>query len=155
MTNKHRVSIYGNTASEKAYCFRCKGMAFVLDGKMACCDATKTTSPEKIVRESQPFFKRIRISNEEKENILSSQDYKCIFCERPFGSLVFRKSRAIRLRIHYDHFLPFVYSANNKTDNLHAACHVCNSIKTSRHFTSIDEAKLFLKNKWEEKGFYE
>ena len=150
-----QISMYGNTCIEKAYCSSCKKYAFVLDGELQCCDTPVETVPTTLKRESEPWFKRIHLANADKDAILSNQDYRCFYCERPIGSTLFRKGKAVRLKVEYDHVTPFVFNADNKLPNFVAACHICNGHKSSKIFSSVDEAKIYLINRQKEKGYYE
>lgn len=75
--------------------------------------------------------------------ILLAQRGCCYYCEKAFGAIVLRRGRPIRLRLHWDHYVPFAYLNTNPEENWRAACHVCNSAKGSSVFMdlSLDEVR--------------
>jgi len=58
----------------------------------------------------------------------------------------------VSLRINFDHVVPFAYSQNNYRHNFVAACHICNSIKSSMMFNTLDEARAYIVATWVVKG---
>ena len=105
-------------------------------------DATYTS------RNRKPPGKRVR------DRILERQDNRCLYCQMPFGSEVIRKYSYVYLRLQWDHFVPHAYLGRRAEDNWAAACHVCNGIKASRVFESLDEARRFIVNRAIEKGYH-
>ena len=77
------------------------------------------------------------------EAILRQFD-KCIYCDRPFGSMVIRGEKLIRLTPDKEHFSPKAQRTNNSQENIFAACQICNRIKSSFLFDTIDAAKEFI-----------
>lgn len=146
------VGLYGNVRIPKSWCQNCQSASFVFDNKLVCCGTPVEFIPERYKRESEPEQKRRTLTLKERQKQLEGQDYKCFYCERTFGSAVFRKGRSIKLRIHYDHMVPYSFSQNNKSSNFVAACHICNSIKSDFFFQTVEEAQIFIRQRWEEKG---
>lgn len=153
MSNKTFVSLYGNVAIQRAYCYACGGTAFVIDGYLQCCGRWWKHEPDRIKREVEPEYKRRGPGLKEQRQILEAQDYRCIYCECAFHSIRFRRNRPIRLRIEWDHDIPFAYSQNNHTSNFVAACQVCNGLKSDLIFKDLDEARIRLRMRRAEKGF--
>ncbi len=147
------IGIYGNIQLPKGYCPRCKMSAFIIDGKLQCCAKPSGSSPKRFKRESQPAHHRKPVPRKIKRELLKMQDHRCFYCEREFETCVYRGNKVFRLRIDWDHMVPFAYSQNNYPWNYVAACHVCNRLKSSLCFRSIDEAKVYLANRWKEKGY--
>lgn len=104
---------------------------------------------------------------------LEDQDYRCFYCFRRFGSTVFRdrtkghrlatrvfgesvgfEPNRIRLQLNWDHLIPWDYSRNNQNRNFVAACHVCNGIKRDLIFDTEAEARLYVAQRWTEKGYW-
>lgn len=148
------LGLYGNVGLTKARCSDCKVYAFVIDGKLACCDTPINAMPQKVQREASPEQERRLPPLTERRAQLERQEHRCFYCERSFGSRVFRGTRGATLQVNWDHVIPYAYSQNNSAVNFVAACHICNGIKSSHLFPSLDEAKQYIASKWEEKGYY-
>lgn len=155
---KSYVGIYGNAAIVKEWCQKCKRMAFVLEGVMACCDRAATTLeiPECQRREMVAEQRRLTPSKRHRETQMELQKERCFYCDLKFGDYVTRrtvmKTRLICLRVHWDHRTPYSYSQNNKSDNFVAACHVCNLIKHAKCFETVEEARAYVQKKRKAKG---
>jgi len=148
------LAFYGTASIPRGYCSECETYAFIIEGKLRCCGERVTDEPTgKFKQESEcaPFRKKpgIRV----QRTILEQQRNLCFYCERKFGSKVYRKGRTIYLRVNWDHINPYVYSLNNRDQNFVAACHVCNGIKSSLMFRSLDEARTHIFGKWAEKNY--
>lgn len=90
----------------KAYCPRCKGVAFILGGVFACCDL-EFNSEDELARR----FKRecdcdpVRTKGPKKsikEEILRIQEDRCFYCNQQLGGKSFGRS----LKLHWDHMVP-------------------------------------------------
>ncbi len=154
---KKHIAIYGNTGIRRELCSRCRRYAFVVSGKMACCDLPVEEPPVESLplkrMSAAPRMVRKRPSRDWQEAILKEQEEKCFYCNLPFESEVYRGNRAITLKLHWDHVNPYVYSLDNKDQNFVAACHVCNLIKHCFIFGSADEARIYITEKRKEKGY--
>jgi 5-methylcytosine-specific restriction endonuclease McrA len=102
---------------------------------------------------SDTSSERAKPSPEQQSEILLGQNNCCIYCERRFGSVVFRNGKMITLKPQWEHILAFAYSHDNRLSNFAAACQVCNGLKQDLIFHSLEEIKVYLLNKWSEKGF--
>jgi len=80
----------------------------------------------------------------ERQMILELQGNRCLYCEMLFGAAVERKGRLIFLKVNWDHFVPFAYTQNNYAYNFVAACQICNGIKSSMTFKTVEEAKVYI-----------
>ena len=85
--------------------------------------------------------------------ILTAQENRCFYCARTFGVRIARGSRDVILRCEWDHQVPYAYAQNNMPENFVAACHVCNALKSSFLFRTVDEAQTFLALRWPAKGY--
>jgi hypothetical protein len=155
--NNQHYAYYGNVKMDRLYCERCKAYTFIIDGESACCDEPAEnlqSKPFKVIIPPRP--KRMVPTQYEKEAILESQEGKCFYCELEFGQVVWdnRKKKARVLKINWDHFTPFAYSLNNNANNFVASCNICNSLKSSKVFETIDEARLYLRKRWLDKEIY-
>ncbi len=147
------IGLYGNVKLPKAWCNNCGGYSFVQDGELACCGAHIAEDPQRYKRESIPEQRRRIIPQKERRKQLELQNYRCFYCDRGFGSTVYRKGRALKLKIHWDHMVPYSLTQNNSPTNFVAACHVCNGSKSSFVFQTVDEAKLYLLDRWKARGY--
>jgi 5-methylcytosine-specific restriction endonuclease McrA len=101
-------------------------------------------------RESLPEHRRLKPSLAICDRILENQDHRCFYCARRFGSRVRSGRRTVSLKLNWDHLVPFSYAQNNQTENFVAACHRCNAWKGSLVFQTLEDAQVYLLNKWEE-----
>lgn len=156
MTHEGRtphLAIYGNIRVTRGYCSNCETYAFVSDGKLRCCERQYGEEPKSQKRMSQAPWLRQRPSAKMQQSILNEQDYRCLYCFRRFGSVVYRNGKTVKLRIHWDHQVPWSYGQNNQPSNFAAACHVCNGIKWAHIFKSIEEIRIYVEAKWREKEY--
>lgn|ERR1700694_1437086 len=100
-----------------------------------------------------------------RRQVLSTQGNRCLYCDNSFGTVVRRRGRPeVRLRLAWDHYVPYAYLRRNPTGNWVAACHVCNTLKRALLITlpldSIDapltlqQARDYLRHAWERKGYH-
>src|SRR2546421_4336947 len=147
------IGLYGRVRLTKAWCEDCQGHFIVQDGALACCGRSVEANPEKYKRESQPEQKRKAPPEKEKKRQLEAQDYKCFYCQRTFESTVYRKGKAVKLKVNYDHMIPYALTQDNSAINFVAACHVCNGIKTDLCFRTVEDAQFHIQGRWKEKGY--
>lgn len=152
---KSWVGLFGNTALRKCICPICSRKALVEpDGMSACCGGL-VCEPEGVKRESIPPWSRRSPSRADQRACLEEQDHRCAYCGRRFGTLMVRKRRTMRLRLEWDHVVPFSFSQNNNARNFVAACHVCNRLKADKLFASFEEARLHVHIQAKAKGYEE
>lgn len=159
MTTKHSarktvVALYGNVKILSGYCNDCQRTAFVLDGYIQCCDAPFDDEPVGYKRAIEAEGRRRLPPIAFRQAQLKEQNHRCFYCERSFGSLVFRRGKPVRLQLQWDHMTPFAYGQDNHSYNFVAACHVCNRIKSSRIFQTLTEARIYIDERWREKGYW-
>lgn len=148
MSQDH-LALYGNTAIKRAFCDLCQCFAFVIDGRIQCCGHEYEGEPDHFRRISEPEYKRQRPSETEQNAILNRQDHRCFYCEQLFYSTVVVKGRETVLKVEWDHLVPYVWQANNKTINFVAACRFCNRWKGSLLFATLEEAQAYVYHRWE------
>jgi hypothetical protein len=88
-----------------------------------------------------------------RDRILKRQGDRCLYCEHKFGDTVWRRGQQVTLRLNWDHLIPYAYLAANPDDNWVAACHVCNGIKSSAIFQSVQEARDYILARAAGKGY--
>jgi len=141
MSYQHK-SYYGNICMDRMYCEECGTYCLIIDGIKQCCDEpVKVTKSKKIKIMSPPEKKRRCLSKKDRVAILEKQGNKCFYCGREFGSYYYRDGKKKVLKLHYDHIMPYVGTYNNNAKNIVAACHICNLIKSSHVFKTIEQAK--------------
>lgn len=143
------MAFFGNVAIPRGYCEDCERQAFIIDGKLQCCDKRTSEVIDGAQRVSEPDYHRCGPSLTDRIKILRRQDDRCLYCERRFGSQTWYKGKLIILRVNYDHVLPFEYGRDNSLGNFVAACHVCNNWKSSKIFTYLEEIQVYVAAKWE------
>jgi len=153
---KRHIAIYGNIPLERGYCRDCVQTCIILDGIKQCCGGHVKgidISEQPVIRISEPQFRRKHFSKEFKRKILNEQNYLCIYCGKFFGSLycIEGKLGIKKTRAEFDHFIAFVYSANNKSENIVAACNICNGLKSDKMFNDLEGVTLYVTEKTKEK----
>lgn len=148
------LAVFGNIVIPRAFCSVCRRESLVQDGKMLCCGKVAGNISDRFkVEVEKAFEKRRQLTKAKKKDILNEQNFSCFYCRRRFGSLAKRGKKLIRLRINWDHIVPYSYSFNNSAENFVAACHICNSLKSDYVFNSLEEAQVFLELRRAEKGY--
>ena len=149
----HVIALYGSVALERGYCKRCKGMAIIKGGVLQCCDSPVVDLPTRFERISEPLHRRKSPTKAGKDRILDKQENRCFYCGVAFGSFRFRNGLPFIVKVNWDHQLPFIYSQNNDNENFVASCSVCNGIKSSHIFQTVEEAQVYIADKRKQKGY--
>lgn len=146
---------YGSEILLRGDCSVCQGQAFLLDGRLQCCDAVPsdlTLVGSK--RESLGASKRGRISVREREAMMTAQRYSCYWCGYTFWSLYTRDGGKLRaLTPQVDHNIPFSFSSDSHPANLVMACLICNHLKSNKMFETERDAQQFLLAAWERNAY--
>lgn len=74
-----------------------------------------------------------------KDEINAEYEHRCAYCCLKLGSVVKRKARLIVLDANYDHFVPFSYGESNYRFNYVLSCNVCNELKSTDIYDSIQD----------------
>jgi len=143
MAARH-YALYGNIALPREYCPSCRQWALVIDGRLACCNNSTELGARRTKRMSEAADVRRQPTEEEKREILLTQENRCLYCQQPFGSAVIRKEKLVWLKATWDHLVPFSYSQNNYRYNFVAACQICNGLKGSLIFATVEEAQTYV-----------
>ena len=147
---KDHLAIYGNIKVPRSYCPRCLTWTLVISGVRQCCDSFYEPEPKSYKRISSPHYVRKQPSRKVKKQLLEEFDYACTYCDRKFDSWTRYKGELKKIRLNWDHNLPWSYSQNNLPQNFLPACNFCNSWKSSKIFKSIEEVRIFVLNRWQE-----
>lgn len=143
------LAVYGNTGIKKAWRKECKAFGFIVNDERGCCGAPFTYNPKRWKRESLPCGFREKPGNALGRQILESQQHKCLYCDKQFGSLVWVKNVRKRLRHVWDHRIPFAFLRGNPKSNWVASCQVCNGWKSDLLFNNLEEIRVYVAVKWE------
>ena len=147
------IGLYGNVAIEKGYCKQCHGFAFIMDDRLRCCNRKYIADPERYKRETEAEGKRRRPPKKERDAQFKEQDGRCYWCDVHIFRRITRNGNVIRLKLHWDHMVPYCYSQDNRKINFVASCHVCNRIKGSMIFKTVEECRSYVHLKRIEKGY--
>lgn len=152
--NKH-LALYGRVAIRREYCNACQTSAFVIQGVLQCCDRPIDTSepPSRYKRVVEPEQLRKLPVLAKRQAQIELQNNRCFYCDHELGSYVIRGTKRIKLRTHWDHQLPYVLTQNNDISNFVAACHICNGIKYCHVFQTVEEAKIYIAAKRNDRGY--
>jgi len=143
------LSVYGNTSINKGFCQSCRTHAFVKNGALECCGEPYDKIPDKYKIECSAEHARRLPGKKKRKQKLMEQNNSCFYCEKSFDSWIRKKGKLVKLRIEWDHFVPYSYSFNNKEANFVAACHICNGLKSNKFFDTIEQAKSYIAAKSE------
>jgi 5-methylcytosine-specific restriction endonuclease McrA len=72
-----------------------------------------------------------------QDQIIAEQGLRCKYCYRSVGP-------DSPLRPHWDHFIPYAYCGGNPDDNWILSCHVCNAVKGSKVFDSVEDVREYI-----------
>jgi hypothetical protein len=143
------LALFGNVRIVRSLCPECERWAFVLDGERGCCGMPYTSAhPERFKRIVEPEQRRRILKVSEKRAILEAQENRCFYCELEFGTYAIHHGRLKQVRLNWDHLVPFNFSQNNSAENYVAACGFCNQWKRDMVFQTVEEAKVFIANRW-------
>lgn len=147
---------FGRVALLRAVCPRCKRLALVIQGKMACCGANPVQNDEYIKKkESEGKHRRDDLGRAEKRSLIINQEGQCFYCGNPFGTPVYKPEygKVVVPGIHFDHFVCWDYSRDTSVGNMVASCAICNLIKSNKIFANAEDARAFVRHRIVEKGY--
>lgn len=154
MNKSAHVACYGLVSIERCYCEDCKGFAFVLDGRIQCCDQkVQSEPPMRRKRMSEIPLGRKGPPKAIKNSILRDQQDCCFWCDRRFGKSIWQGRKRRILHVEWDHLVSYAYSRDNRPSNFVASCQFCNRFKYSHIFESVDECRVYIWNKWKEANY--
>lgn len=143
------ISLFGRAVLIRDWCEHCKCMSIVLDGYFQCCDEkAKAITITRIERQSDTC--RGRISAELKRKILVAQKHRCHYCGLDLSRTWYYMDKYgdyREIKINFDHFIPASFACVETFENLYATCSICNRYKASKMFNSIEELRIYLKNR--------
>ena len=150
-----RIAQYGNTKIRREYCKYCHRHAFVVKGEILCCERQfRAQTPDTIKIMSETQKRRKSPSKRQRERLKRLQNNSCLYCDNTIGASVFKNGKIIVLQPAYDHLVPLSFSFNNKKTNFVLSCHICNSYKGNKMYSTVEEVRGMLKKKWDKKNIH-
>jgi len=142
--------IYGNIILYEFICKNCREKNLVGDIN-DCCSSCGTPLSEVKITEKKVIVstKRRSLTPKQKKELIEKQDNRCFWCGRDFGTMIVKKDKVQKLKIVFDHLIPFSYLQANPKENFVASCRTCNSFKSSFVFDDINACKEYLKKRWD------
>ena len=134
--------LFGNVGLLRAKCPNC-GEFDLYDPKQrvwecVCGQRIEVAGQEDvpIERRSQSFFgRRQKIPLRVRREIIEHQKGKCIYCKDDIS---------FETGVHFDHFIPWSWDANDHPSNIVATCPICNHMKSDFIFESVGHASDYL-----------
>lgn len=88
---------------------------------------------------SSDMFQRI-IPNAILERSIQAQGHQCAYCTLPFGSVITHHGKDRITTAIADHWIPWANGGLSTNENCVASCDVCNGVKSSDHYDSLQSA---------------
>ncbi len=142
---------YGHISIIRAECPDCEYPSFIINSMFVCCSLEATEDNEILLniiderRESEGEAKRGRLKKIIKDYLIKSQNNRCIYCDKLFGTIYLYGQKPRLVKIHIDHFVSWKYSGDSSENNLVASCDLCNQIKSSLYFETFQEAYVYIR----------
>lgn len=148
---KSHIAIYGKLRVKRTYCNNCHCRTIVTRKmEKLCCGGIYNESPEEYkVIVGKGLGRRRRPSVKTQKELLEKYNYSCCYCERRFDTFIKMDGSFKKIKLAWDHFLPFSYAYNHQDSNFLPACSICNAWKRNGIYQTIDEVKLYVNDKWE------
>ena len=135
-----------------AFCEKCGGEFFVMDGEMQCCGAKYDFHGIEIKNIVTGKARRKTVCPSDKQRLIESQQGRCYYCERKFGYYFVRNNNVRRSTIQIDHYVPFSFNQSNNKENYVASCSLCNSLKSNMVFPNIYDLRRHIYAATKKKG---
>ena len=145
--NINMVAKYGSVYMIREKCPECGDTSFVINGKSACCNIPIKININKFQNMIQGNIRKGKPNKDIRKNLLEIQQNACAYCRHTFGTIYIRKNVTYRLKINWDHFVPYSFIQANDKLGWVAACNVCNNIKSNSIFASIEEVVKYVSKK--------
>jgi len=150
---KSCLGIYGRIKIPRIYCSECKSWALIIGNRKQCCNKKinvyKTNQVKMMVQGNN---QRRRPTQNEINKIIEIQGDRCLYCDLPIGTSYFYKGNLFLTKKHYDHLAPFAYTNQNKL-NFVLSCNICNSIKGSKVFKTVEDIYHYVNYTRRKKGY--
>lgn len=132
--------LYGSVSLESGYCSFCKESWL---GRPCCEEISKDY--RRVVRVSRGNGKRY-FSRTAVDEALQKQNGLCFWCETNIGLGFYKTTRGSIKPLYAvgDHLVPFSYEDGTCKNNLVVSCNICNSIKSSKIFPTVEKTREFI-----------
>lgn len=137
-------AVFGAVVLRVEKCRLCGDRSIVLDGLLQCCLVPPLVETKRMYRGCAAVFKRRRPTELEKRVILARQENRCAYCRASFGDVASRGEIRRVLQPCWDHVQPFCWQADSRPINFVVACSVCNGVKSSKMFETLEEARSYV-----------
>lgn len=130
-------------------------MSFVVDNELTCCDTPLPKNYKIKVQRQGTTGCRKRPSAKAQKTLLEKYEQGCAYCHLKFGDVVVRDKAPLRpivLKLAWDHRIPYAYSGDSSDENFVPSCHVCNGLKSSKIFDTLEECGEYLRTLRRQKG---
>ncbi len=107
---------------------------------------------QRIKHDLKRHQRRSKPSTEVQDRILKRQKNSCFYCGYEFDEWFVRNKHARKRTPVWDHLSPYAFSFNSSDTNFVASCAICNGIKHSKVFDTVEEAIKHVRNRLVEKG---
>jgi hypothetical protein len=150
------LAIYGRVRVRRTYCLKCRRKTLVTKkGEKLCCGEPYEDHPEEFkVVCGKGVWRNRKPSAKHVKEMLEKYNYSCCYCGRRFGiSMQMTVDGVVKFRkikLNWDHFLPFSYAYNHQDENFLPSCSICNYWKRNIIFQTVEEVQIYVQNKWEE-----
>lgn len=138
------LGVYDTIILKKEFCNDCQSYSIVRKGILLCCDKRSVADAETWKRESLSLGIRRGPSATYRHEQLDRQGNRCFYCLIYFGCLVEWRGRSVKAKTHWDHFVPYSYIQSNPDENFLASCQICNQIKSSKVFSTVEEVRSYV-----------
>jgi hypothetical protein len=140
-------AIYGKVTLLRETCPVCEVTAIVAGGTFTCCGATWQKKKATNLKRMTSGFKRKDLTPVLKQWILHLQRNKCFYCDIDLTNGWYRQEKSLypkKVKTHFDHIVPWVFSMNDDVSNFVAACSVYNLVKKDRIFNDVESLVKFV-----------
>jgi 5-methylcytosine-specific restriction endonuclease McrA len=146
--HKNVKAHYGKVTLIRTECPECQEMSIVIDGKTVCCGVPpEVEKPHLHERMTRGRLLRSQLTPSQKADILEKQENRCIYCDCDLANTWYISDRMKLPRkatTQFDHIIPHSFAPIGDVSNFAAACNICNLIKHSRIFESIERIRMFV-----------
>ena len=151
-TRRNHIAQYGNIKIPRGFCYECEGHALILENRYACCGkVVDNFQTNQIIQMSETIKRRRKPTAGTRRMLLDEFNHSCAYCFRKFGDRTMYHGVFKIVKLNWDHEIPYSYGQNNEASNFLPVCCFCNSFKSNKMFKTIEEVRIYVNSKWEEK----
>lgn len=141
MRRMRTVVHYGNVQILKDICPDCEVYSFIIDNKFVYCDlVAEKIKPQKTVRAAETAGLRTPPATSKKAAFSTSKSTLFLLPVLWLG-------KHVVLLVRWDHMVPYSYRQTADGKAFVAACQICNGLKGSKMFDTVEEVIEFVQTK--------